>query len=405
MTKIKHGTKINTSKYIDPEVVLHPVISKWRDTLTIDLGLMNSLKQGQIHPIIFRLKNEKHELIAGARRYFHQKLLGVSWEDIPKEIKEGLSDRDALLIAASENVFRQDFNPWEQARMISDLIIEGGMKIKEVSEYLTLSEEVVRSRRALLELPEKLRKIFEKHDIPIGYTISMKKLKKWPEAQEALLENIIEGMESSYRGIDTIEKANDFVEKIKKRIKDNEELLKKHGACPKCNSSKISKTYTDERLKCNDCDHEWHAETREPWEYYEAKQKMEKMGFDVEEGPDKITLTPKDVAEIVADEVRVKEEKQIEDGLKEPELPEKFRCKATLLMLLEPMIAGDNIQKLEIRDERIVIQLIEGMDLHFNGLRKDYKDGENKARIETATWSGQDSVKRNHDYINSLQTA
>ena len=45
------------------------------------------------------------------------------------------------------------------------------------------------------------------------------------------------------------------------------------------------------------------------------------------------------------------------------------------------MIEGDNIQKLEIDDDKIEIQLIEGADLRFTGLRKDYKAGE-KCRIE-----------------------
>jgi len=124
------------------------------------------------------------------------------------------------------------------------------------------------------------------------------------------------------------------------------------------------------------------------------------MGIDlVEEAPGKMKVTPKAAADMIVREERRQQEKaKAEEG----ELPEKFRCKPTLLMLLEPMIAGDNIQKLDVRDERIEIQLIEGKDLYFNGLRKDYKDGINKARIETAGWKGQDSVKKNHDYINKL---
>ena len=257
----------------------------------------------------------------------------------------------------------------------------------------------ISSRRALLQLPEKIRQRFEVKGIPIGYAASMMKLKD--EAQMALLGQIVEGMERSYGGITTIEEADEFVTRIEKQIKDKEELLAKHGPCPKCESKNITTGYRPGQLRCQEegCGHEWHGETKEPWAYYEMKQKAEEMGFKVEEGPETVKFTPKEVADMI---VKKAEEERMEKEAKGEVLPEKFRSKATLLMLLEPLIAGDNIQKLEVRGEMIDIQLIEGKDLYFNGLRKDYKDGENKARIETTRWGGADSVKRNHDYVNKL---
>ena len=404
MTELEEGTIIDTTKYIDPEVVLHPVISKWRNSLTIDIGLMNSLKQGQIQPIIFRLKNGKHELIVGARRYFHQKLLGTSWKDIPKEIKEDVSDRDAMLMAASENLFRQDFNPWEQARVISDLITEGGMKIKDVAKHLNVSEEVVRSRRALLELPEKLRKIFEEHNIPIGFAVPVKKLKKYPEGQERLLENIMEGMESRYGGTDTIEKAEEFVNRIIKQVKDMETLVAKYGVCPKCESNKIKESDwqgKEDKLQCTNCGHSWHKETKEPWEYYEMKQKAKEMGFEVEEGPETVKFTPKQVAKMIEEEQeKASEEKEEKE---EDKWPEKFRSNIPLETIVAPLI-NENIQKITVKGSSIDIELIEDKELYFKGLKKDYKAGE-KARIEVLTaWTmnTQETAEKIHGLIKRL---
>jgi len=54
-TQLEEGQRISTAKLLDDEVVLHPEISKWRDALRVDLGLLNSLRDGQISPTVFRI--------------------------------------------------------------------------------------------------------------------------------------------------------------------------------------------------------------------------------------------------------------------------------------------------------------------------------------------------------------
>ena len=128
MDKLRNGHPIDIEALLDPQVTLHPEIIKWRDKLTVDLKLLNSLRDtGQIQDCVFRPKGEQFELIAGARRYFHQKLLSKTWEEIPKKIKE-LDDREALLIAAAENFFRKDFSKWEEARVIYTLLTVGKIR-------------------------------------------------------------------------------------------------------------------------------------------------------------------------------------------------------------------------------------------------------------------------------------
>jgi ParB/RepB/Spo0J family partition protein len=400
MSELEDGQKINTQILIDPEVVLHPEISKWRDALTVDLALLRSLKSdGQISPTIFRIRKDgKHELIAGARRYFHQKLLKTPWEDIPKDVRTKMTDRQALVIAASENIFRQDFSPWEEARAINSLVVTGNVKPKALAKKLGKSISYIYSRMALLQLPEKIQKRFESKGLAIGYATHVAELSEYPEAQDELVKQIIDGLRSRYSGISKLEEAERFVAQVKKSVADKEALLAKYGPCPACESKDIKESWGEEHLNCGECGHSWHGITREPWEYYETKQKMEELGFTVEEGLEKVTLTPKDVATMVQ---RKAEEKRREEEEKEEELPKNFRSKVPLLTLLQPMIEGDNIQKMEIRDEKIEIQLIEGFDLYFNGLRKDYKAGE-KARIETAGWGGTESVAKNHEWVNNL---
>lgn len=391
--------KLNLEKLKDEQVVLHPEISKWRDREKPDLQMLRSLNtRGQIQEVTFRDLKGRPQLLAGARRYGHMKLLGWTWDEIKKDVREKMSDRDALVLAIEENMHRKNLSVMEEARAVNSLL-KNKMSIKKIAKLMGQSPSWVSSRKNLFALPEETRKLFEKHDLAYGYSVPLRKLKDLPEAQATLIEKIVEGRKGEYYGIKTVEKAEEFVTEILKKIKDHEELLAKYGPCPACGSKDISKWRGDEHLSCETCDHSWHGITKEPWAYYELKQDAERMGIEVEEvGPEKLKFTPKEVAEMIKRKERDDRKKAEE---KDAELPDKFRCKVRLLALLEPLIAGDNIQKLEIRDERIEIQLIEGQDLYFNGLRKDYKAGE-KARIDASTWGGGESLKRNHDHINRI---
>jgi len=395
------GKKIDTGKLIDPEVVLHPEIFKWRDALTVDLGLLNSLRDGQIQPIVFRLKDGKHELLVGSRRYFHQKLLGTPWDDILKDVREKVSERDALLMAASENIFRKDFSPWEEARAIESLVKKGRVKPKDLAKRLGVSVSYIQSRRALMQLPENVRRRFEATGIPIGYAVPGKKLKGMEEAQMTLLEKVESGMENNYSGISTIEEADNFVNRVLKKVKDTEELIAKYGVCPKCEGKNIVQSYRDDdALSCEDCGHEWHKETKEPWAYYEMKQNAQAMGFEVEEGPEKVKFTPREVAQMIEDKAEEEREKE-EDAVEK--IPEKFRSNIPLEGIMTPLLA-ENIQKIVVRGSSIEIQLIEDSELNFKGLKKDYKAGE-KARIEVLTaysMDTQDSAKRIHAHIQKV---
>ncbi len=398
--------RLDLTKLKDKHVMLHPEISKWRSKEKPDIQMMRSLNNnGQIGAVIFRkLKKGDTQLLAGARRYAHMKLLGWTWDEILKDIRENVSDREALILALEENILRKDMTLMEEARAVNSLL-KSQMKIKEIAKLMGKTPSWVSSRKNLFELPEKVRKRFEANSLEYGYSVPVKKLSHLPEAQKELLDKIVEGKKSSYGGIRKVSDAEDIVTRVLKQVKDLEELLLKYGPCPICKGKDIVKRGwrgEEEHLVCQSegCGHEWNGVTKEPWEFYELKQNAEKMGITlVEEAPGEMRVTPQGAADIVKrEERRLETERKAEEG----ELPEKFRCKVRLLALLEPLIAGDNIQKLEIRGDKIEIQLIEATpDLYFNGLRKDYKAGE-KARIECSGWGAGESLQRNHDHVNTI---
>ncbi|KKM70146.1 hypothetical protein LCGC14_1443600 [marine sediment metagenome] len=398
--------KIDLNKLKDKQVILHPEISKWRSPEKPDLLLLKSLNdRGQIHAVTFRDLGEKGiQLLAGARRYAHMKLLKWTWDEIDTDVREKVSNREALILALEENLVRKDMTPMEQARAINSML-KMRMPMKVVTEIFDKGEGWVRSRKTLFELPKKVRDVFDEKDLDFGYSIPLRKLKGLEEAQMALIEEIVKGKEDGrYYGIDTIEKADEFVTRILKQVKDKEALLAKYGPCPKCgDGTNIHEAFGEDHLLCGECRHAWHGVTKEPWEFFELKQQAREMGFEIEEGA-KLKFTPQQIAQMVADKA-AEEEAEAGEATEEETLDKNFRSKATLLMLLEPLLKGDNIQKLQIHGENVEIQLIEGHEpgLHFKGLRKDYVDGVNKARIETLTsWGSDDVVKDTHDYVNKI---
>ena len=339
----KPGAKLSLNKLKDSEVTLHPKIINWRDAIVFDPLLYNSLEKGQIHPIVFRKLGEKFELLAGSRRYFHQKLRGISWDDLHKDIRENVSDREALLLAASENIFREDFTPWEEARAINDMLLVGKMSVKEVADHLGKSQGYVTSRRALLSLPDKVQKKFEKHNLPIGYAVPVKKITKFPEAQEDLLDKIVEGTKSRYNGIDKIEEAEEFVTKLLTFIKEKQALLNAYGPCPSCGSKDISESRwggEGTKLTCDECGHGWHKETKEPWKLYELKQQADEQGFNVEIKAENMVLTPKDVADLMKKQEREEQEAAEEEA---KQFAEKFRSPVFIEEIVIPLIK-DNLQ-------------------------------------------------------------
>ena len=394
--------KLNLEKLKDKHVLLHPEISKWRDKEKPDIQMLRSLNNNGQHQAVTlrKLKKGDIQLLAGARRYGHMKLLGWTWEEIKKDVREDVSDREALILALEENVRRKNLTVMEEARAVNSLL-KNKMSIKAIGKLMGQSPSWVSSRKNLFQLPEKTRKLFEKHDLPYGYSVPLRKLKDLPEAQEALIEKIVEAKNDGYGRMRSVEGAEEFVAQVLKEIRDKEELLLKYGPCPICGSKDITKGHRDNQLRCrsDECGHSWHGETKEAWSFWELKQDADRLGIElVEEAPGTMKVTPKDVADMI----ERKEKKEREAAKEEEEkLPNKFRTPVRLPALIIPMIHDDNIQEVTVSGNRIEVKLIESSELHFTGIRKDYKDEVNKSRIVTNTYYSGKGVEGLHEYINA----
>jgi ParB family chromosome partitioning protein len=92
-------------RYFDPEALAN---------------LQTSIREhGILEPLLVRPQNKGYELVAGERRYQAAKALGLKM--VPVIIRE-LSNSEALKIALTENLQREDLNPVEETQSILDLL-------------------------------------------------------------------------------------------------------------------------------------------------------------------------------------------------------------------------------------------------------------------------------------------
>lgn len=367
---------------------MHSEISKWRDNQLVDMELFEDMRErGQLQNLVARkLPNGKIELLAGYQRYLALRSLGKQPEDMAIKVLENVSDEEAILIAISENNTRKDLTTVEEARSFRSLA-----KLKlthaQIAKKTKTSETYVRDRLHLLELPKDVQKLIHDGKVPISYSPSIRKLEKaGPEWQLALAKKIAS---TQWDKIDTIEKAEEFVEATLAAEKKRRGLVVKYGPCPKCGSANISEDPWQQKavkLHCESCKHEWNRVTGEPWKVFELRQDAAKLGL-------KVDLTKNGKAEVTPEEITKIVEERTQAIAKVEKPNPAFRSFHTLSEMLRPLIEGDNIQNLQVDGETITIKLVEHTKLHFKAMRKTYGTGE-KSRVQvTEGWRDDETIQ------------
>jgi ParB family chromosome partitioning protein len=130
--------------------------------------LAESIKsQGLIQPIIVRsIGPDRYEIIAGERRWRAAQL--ASLREVPVVVRE-TDDHAALAMALIENIQREDLNPLEEAVALQRLIDEFHLTHQQAAEAVGRSRAAVSNLLRLLELPEVIRGLVERHELEMGH--------------------------------------------------------------------------------------------------------------------------------------------------------------------------------------------------------------------------------------------
>lgn len=127
---------------------------------------------GTLHPVIVRPNgDDKYELIAGSRRLKAAERLGLS--HVPACVISNIDDKGALEIALSENLQRDDLNPFEEAEAIMRLMKEFGMGVREIAKRIGKKSGFVRNRIKLLSLPEELQSMVSESKLSLQHVESL----------------------------------------------------------------------------------------------------------------------------------------------------------------------------------------------------------------------------------------
>jgi ParB family chromosome partitioning protein len=118
--------------------------------------LARSIKEaGILQPVLVTRDGDRFRILAGERRVRAARLAGLA--RVPVLVKEGLEDRDHLLLALIENVQRRDLTPMEEADSYWHLKDKFGMTQEEIAERVGKDRTTVANAMRLLKLPAEVR--------------------------------------------------------------------------------------------------------------------------------------------------------------------------------------------------------------------------------------------------------
>lgn len=132
--------------------------------------LANSIRtSGIVQPVLLRpspLAEGRYQLVAGERRWRAAGLAGL--EAVPAVIRQ-LTDQDALELALTENLLRQDLNPLDVARAYHALQEKYHLSHEQIAERLGVDRSSVTNTLRLLRLPPAIQEMLSKSELSHGH--------------------------------------------------------------------------------------------------------------------------------------------------------------------------------------------------------------------------------------------
>ncbi len=150
--------------------------------------LVESIRQhGIIQPLVVRLVEGRHELIAGERRWRAAQQLGLT--EVPVLVRTA-DDREVLELSLIENLQRADLNPIEEAQGYARLSHEFGLRQEEIAQRVGRSRAAVANAMRLLDLHPQAQTWLSQNLLSVGHAKALLGLKA-PDEQLAVAETIL----------------------------------------------------------------------------------------------------------------------------------------------------------------------------------------------------------------------
>ena len=162
--------------------------------------LSDSIKTlGVLQPILVRKVGDRHEIVAGERRWRASQAAGLT--KVPVIVKN-LSERETLEVALVENIQRSNLSPIEEAQAYQRLADEFSLSQREIAERVGKDRASVANYLRLLSLPEGVIDLLKAGSITMGHAKAILTVKE-PSVQNSLARKVIdEGL--SVRALEAI---------------------------------------------------------------------------------------------------------------------------------------------------------------------------------------------------------
>ena len=150
--------------------------------------LVDSIRQhGIIQPLIVRLVEGRHELIAGERRWRAAQEMGLA--EVPVIVREA-TDLDVLELSLIENLQREDLNPIEEAQAYARLAGKFGLRQEEIAQKVGRSRTAIANSMRLLDLHPQVQAWVTQGLLSVGHAKVLLGLKV-QEEQLAVAETVL----------------------------------------------------------------------------------------------------------------------------------------------------------------------------------------------------------------------
>jgi ParB family chromosome partitioning protein len=142
---------------------------------------------GVVQPVLLRRAGERYQLVAGERRWRAAQAAGL--ETLPAVVRD-LSDREALELALTENLLREDLNPIDAARGLQELQNLYGLTHEEMAARLGINRTTVTNTLRLLRATAPVQEMVRLGELAPGHVRALLALSA-PTDQERVAARVV----------------------------------------------------------------------------------------------------------------------------------------------------------------------------------------------------------------------
>jgi ParB family transcriptional regulator, chromosome partitioning protein len=149
-------------------------------------------KTGILQPLLVTRVGDRYRILAGERRARAARAAGLS--EVPVVVREGIADRDHLLLALVENVQRQDLTALEEAEAYQHLRAEFGLTQEEIADRVGKDRATIANALRLLKLPAEVRVALEAGTLTAGHARALLPLSSAADQEKLAREFVRRGL-------------------------------------------------------------------------------------------------------------------------------------------------------------------------------------------------------------------